>query len=66
MTRALLIEASGNLWGYERALLDLLGAVPMLEAAVCRPPQMSLNSELGKLRIRTLPYYVYKPLRRIP
>ena len=22
--------------------------------------------ELGKLRIRTLPYYVYKPLRRIP
>jgi len=59
MTRALVIEASGNLWGSERALLDLLRAVPMLEVAVCCPPQMPLNSELEKLHIRTLPYYVY-------
>jgi glycosyltransferase involved in cell wall biosynthesis len=59
MTRALVIEASGNLWGSERALLDLLGAVPMLEVAVCCPPQMPLNTELAKLHIRTLPYYVY-------
>ena len=59
MTRTLVIEASGNLWGSERALLDLLGAVPMLEVAVCCPPQMPLNSELEKLHIRTLPYYVY-------
>jgi glycosyltransferase involved in cell wall biosynthesis len=59
MTRALVIEASGNLWGSERALLDLLGAIPMLEVAVCCPPQMPLSSELEKLNIRTLPYYVY-------
>ncbi len=59
MTRALVIEASGNLWGSERALLDLLRAVPMLEVAVCCPPQMPLNSELEKLHVRTLPYYVY-------
>ncbi len=59
MTRALVIEASGNLWGSERALLDLLGAVPKLEVAVCCPPQVPLDSELEKLHIRTLPYYVY-------
>jgi glycosyltransferase involved in cell wall biosynthesis len=59
MTRALVIEASGNLWGSERALLDLLRVVPMLEVAVCCPPQMPLNGELEKLHIRTLPYYVY-------
>jgi glycosyltransferase involved in cell wall biosynthesis len=59
MTRALVIEASGNLWGSERALLDLLGAVPMLDVAVCCPPKVPLNSELEKLHIRTLPYYVY-------
>jgi glycosyltransferase involved in cell wall biosynthesis len=59
MTRALVIEASGNLWGSERALLDLLGALPTLEIAVCCPPEMPLNSELEKLNIRTLPYYVH-------
>jgi glycosyltransferase involved in cell wall biosynthesis len=59
MTRALIIEASGNLWGSERALLDLLDALPILEVAVCCPPQMPLNRELEKLHIRTLPYYVY-------
>jgi len=48
-----------NLWGSERALLDLLGAVPMLDVAVCCPPKVPLNSELEKLHIRTLPYYVY-------
>ena len=31
----------------------------MLEVAVCCPPQVPLNSELEKLHIRTLPYYVY-------
>ncbi|MGA9307584.1 MAG: glycosyltransferase family 4 protein [Candidatus Sulfotelmatobacter sp.] len=59
MTRALVIEPSGNLWGSERALLDLLGAVPMLEVAVCCPPAVPLNRELEKLHIRTLPYYIY-------
>ena len=59
MTRALVIEASSKLWGSERALLDLLDALPMLEVAVCCPPRMPLNGELEKLQIRTLPYYVY-------
>jgi glycosyltransferase involved in cell wall biosynthesis len=59
MTRALVIEASGNLWGSERALLDLLDALPTREVAVCCPPQMPLNGELDKRHIRTLPYYVY-------
>ena len=59
MTRILVIEASGNLWGSERALLDLLDTVPILEVGVCCPPQMPLNSELEKRQIRILPYYVY-------
>jgi glycosyltransferase involved in cell wall biosynthesis len=59
MTRALVIEASGNLWGSERALLDLCNTMPTLEVAVCCPPQRPLNRELAKLHIRTLPYYVY-------
>jgi glycosyltransferase involved in cell wall biosynthesis len=59
MTRALVIEASGNLWGSERSLLDLLRGMSKLEMAVCCPPQTPLNGELEKLRIRTLPYYVY-------
>ena len=59
MTRALVIEPSGNLWGSERALLDLLRTVAMLEVAVCCPPQTPLNSELEKLHILTLPYFVY-------
>lgn len=60
MTRALVIEASGNLWGSERALLDLLDGLPStIEVAICSPPQMPLNSELEKRQIRTLPYYLY-------
>ncbi len=59
MKRALVIEASGNLWGSERALLDLLDALPLLEVAVCCPPKMPLNGELERLHIRTFPYYVY-------
>ena len=59
MTRALVIEASGNLWGSERALLDLLDALPMLDVAVCCPPQVPINRELAKLNIRTFPYFVY-------
>jgi glycosyltransferase involved in cell wall biosynthesis len=59
MTRALVIEASGSLWGSERALLDLLDAVPTVKAAVCCPPLTPLNAELKKRQIHILPYYVY-------
>jgi glycosyltransferase involved in cell wall biosynthesis len=60
MTRVLVIEGAGNLWGSERALLDLIRSLPKSEVAVCCPPRMPLNGELEKLGIRTLPYYVYK------
>lgn len=59
MTRVLVIEGAGNLWGSERALLDLVNGLSTLEVAVCCPPHMPLNRELERLRIRTLPYFVY-------
>jgi glycosyltransferase involved in cell wall biosynthesis len=58
LTRVLVIEAAGNLWGSERALLDLLQLLPKSEVAVCCPPRMPLNVELEKLGIFTLPYYI--------
>jgi glycosyltransferase involved in cell wall biosynthesis len=59
MIRVLTVEAAGNLWGSERALLDLLAGMPNLEVAVCCPPERPLNAELEKSGIRVLPYYVY-------
>jgi len=59
MTRVLVIEASGNLWGSERSLLDLLRGRPNLQVAICCPPETPLMGELEKLHIRMLPYYVY-------
>lgn len=59
MIRVLIIEGSGNLWGSERALLDLLDSMPNVKPAVCCPPQTPLQSQLLKRNIRTLPYFVY-------
>jgi glycosyltransferase involved in cell wall biosynthesis len=59
MTRVLVIEPSGNLWGSERALLDLLDSIGESEAAVCCPPGMPLQPELEKRGIRAYPYFVY-------
>lgn len=58
MTRGLVIEAAGSLWGSERALLDLLGETK-IAAAVCCPPRTPLIAELEKRRIPVLPYYIY-------
>ena len=58
MTRVLVIEAAGNLWGSERALLDLLECMSSLNVAVCCPPKKPLNAVLADLHIRILPYYV--------
>ena len=55
--RVLVIEAAGNLWGSERALLDLLDTLPA-DVAVCCPPRTPLQAELKRRRIPTLPYYV--------
>ena len=59
MTRVLVIEPSGSMWGSERALLDLLSALRNINLAVCCPPKAPLMDELKKRQIRTLPYYVY-------
>jgi glycosyltransferase involved in cell wall biosynthesis len=59
MTRALVIEASGNLWGSERALLDLIENLPSVEVAVCCPPGRPLIDKLAKLGVTTLPYFSY-------
>ena len=37
MTRALIVEPAGNLWGSERALLDTICHMPDTEIAVCCP-----------------------------
>jgi glycosyltransferase involved in cell wall biosynthesis len=59
MTRVLIVEASGDLWGSERALLDLLGTIANLDIAVCCPPLKALTFELQRRNIPILPYYVY-------
>jgi len=58
MRRALVVEGAGNLWGSERALVDLLAGMPAGAAAVCCPPNRPLNAELEKCAIRMFPYYV--------
>jgi hypothetical protein len=59
MLRALIIEPRGNLWGSERALLDLVADLPDVEVAVCRPPQRPLLAELELRTIRLFPYFVH-------
>ena len=58
MTRVLVVEAAGNMWGSERSLLDLLSAVPDLDVAVCCPPATPLEHELRRRGVRTLPHFV--------
>lgn len=58
MTRVLIIEPAGNLWGSERALLDFIARMPSIEVAVCCPPHVPLISEFKKLSVHTLPYFV--------
>ena len=58
MTRALVVEPAGNLWGSERALLDFVGTMPDVEVAVCCPPGTPIMGELDRLAIRTFPYFI--------
>jgi glycosyltransferase involved in cell wall biosynthesis len=55
MPRILFIEPAGNLWGSERALLDVLEAMPGMELAVCTPTRATLNAELAMRKISTFP-----------
>jgi len=59
MTRVLIIEPAGNLWGSERALLDFVARIPDIETAVCCPPGALLIPELKKLSIPVFPYFIY-------
>jgi glycosyltransferase involved in cell wall biosynthesis len=57
-TRVLIIEPSGNLWGSERALLDLIDNLAGVEIAVCCPPKVPLIEELDRRGVRVLPYLI--------
>jgi glycosyltransferase involved in cell wall biosynthesis len=55
--RTLIIEPAGNLWGPQRALLDLIEHLGDIEVAVCCPPARLLVGELKKRNIRVFPYF---------
>src|SRR4051794_23950073 len=59
MTRVLVIEAAGNLWGSERSLLDMISGTQGIEVTVCCPPGRPLLAELEKRGIRSIPTFVY-------
>jgi glycosyltransferase involved in cell wall biosynthesis len=56
--RVLVIEAAGNLWGSERVLLDMLANRKGSEYAVCCPPNTPIISELEKLGVTVLPFFI--------
>ena len=58
MMRVLIVEPAGNLWGSERALLDVLAGRPQAAFAVCCPPATPIVAELNKLSIPLLPFFV--------
>ena len=51
--KVLFIEPSGGLWGSERALLDVIAALPGDDIAVCCPPDTPLQEELDRLGVTT-------------
>jgi glycosyltransferase involved in cell wall biosynthesis len=56
VTKVLVIEPAGQLWGSERALLDLMSSVPGFEFVVCCPSGAPLIAELERRGIRWLPW----------
>lgn len=57
--RVLTIEPAGQLWGSERALLDLIEAAPDdLEIAVCCPAKSSFGAVLERRRVQLFPYLI--------
>jgi glycosyltransferase involved in cell wall biosynthesis len=57
MKRVLIVEAAGNLWGSERALIDLIEGITDLDVAVCCPPATPLVEELKKRGIYTFGFF---------
>lgn len=58
MTRVLVVEPAGNLWGSERALLDFLAAWPKVDIAVCCPPGTPIIAKLETHDVLVLPFFV--------
>lgn len=54
--KILVLEPSGNLWGSERALLDLLVHIDTAQLAVCCPPGTPLVEKLTAHAIPVFPY----------
>lgn len=63
--RVLIVEPAGNLWGSERAMIDLIESLPDLDMAVCCPSRGPLRGELRKRGVRALPYFI-EELHRKP
>jgi glycosyltransferase involved in cell wall biosynthesis len=59
MTRVLFIEPAGDLWGSEKALLDLIRWLPGLEIGVCCPPDRPIIPKLKELSVKVFPYFAY-------
>ncbi len=57
--KLLVVEPAGNLWGSERALLDLLDGLKGIDPAVCCPPATALQAELERRQIRIFSYFIY-------
>lgn len=51
------IEPAGELWGSERALMDLFGGLRGVECAVCCPPDKPLVAVLAERKIPCFPYF---------
>lgn len=58
MTRVLVIESAGNMWGSERSLLDMVQGSSRMEVSVCLPPNTALEMHLAKPCVPVFPYYV--------
>lgn len=54
MTRVLVVEAAGLLWGSERSLLSAIAALPSGSVAVCCPRAVPIVSELESIGVRAI------------
>lgn len=57
--RVLIVEPSGNLWGSELVLLDLLSVIPdpRWKIAVCCPPNTPILEQLASVPVQVFPSY---------
>lgn len=60
LSRIMILDPAGNLWGSERVLLDFLGSdsVKSRSIALCCPPDSPLASAAKQLGINVYPFFV--------